>query len=196
MGRLGVLACVFTLAGCDVVLGLEERRDGGAAEPLDATRPDGEPVGCPASYDRILQTTASRYRVVGSKTSWPAARALCASDKPGFTHLIVLSNEQEWRALLREPEVYLTEAEGTWVGFSDVRLEGDFLWVTNESTSYGSVGKVAPWDVDQPDDVDTGNPDDDCAAMRVTSGVLHDEKCDHDANYICECDGIADEPTH
>lgn len=186
--------CLLALAGCDIVLGLDKHTDGGntGGEPLfDAPRPDGEPVGCPVEYDKIVQTTASRYRIVGSSEKWSNARALCASDKPGFTHLLVLSNQQEWSAIVTELQGFLTV--DTWVGFSDLKTEGTFLWITNETTTYASTGRVPPWDFDQPETPGTQSADaNDCAAMRPISGVLHDDDCTNNANYICECDGYQD----
>jgi hypothetical protein len=192
--RALVVAAVCLLGGCDIVLGLKEHHDGGSHDPLvDAPRPDGEPTNCPITYDKILQTTASRYRLVGSGQSWSAARAACAADMPGVTHLLVLSNEEEWRAIIAQPQLFLPV--NTWVGFSDLKTEGQFQWVTDEPTTYASTGRVLPWDFDQPEAPGTTSArDNDCVAMRVSSGVLHDDDCSGTANFICECDARADDP--
>ena len=194
--RCSVLLCALATVGCDRVLGLTRIPDGSVVHDDaadDAPRPDGEPAGCPASYDRILQTTASRYRLVLSGKNWAGARATCAQDKPGLTHLLVLSNENEWRAFITDPPSYL--ANETWIGFSDRVVEGTFRWVTNEVTPYASVGQQTPWEADQPE-TGTSAPTDDCVAMRALAGLLHDDGCSSTHNYICECDGIIDNPAN
>lgn len=179
------------LVGCNSVFGLDETRlvppgDGGA----DAPRPDGEPAGCPASYDFILQTTASRYRLVTSTTPFAEAAADCADDAAGLTHLLVLSNEAERSALITLPPKYLVD--DTWIGATAPAGTTAYRWITAEDTAGYVVPAglgTAPWEGDQPD-----NPGG-CGELRALSGSLHDEGCDSSSNYICECDGFADDPT-
>jgi hypothetical protein len=186
------------VAACDRVWGLDDlvaqpRGDGGMADSgPDAPRPDGEPMGCPASYDHILQTTASRYRVVLSHRQWVSAANDCAGDAPGLTHMLVLSNQGEHDAMLTvAPALPMWLYDDTWLGATDlVTRNSTFRWVTSEVTGYvvpAALGTL-PWEPDQPDA--TGQ----CAQMRIT-GAVHDKDCTSAANYICECDGRPNDPT-
>lgn len=191
-----VLWCVFGAVGCHKVWGLDDLvvlRDATAIDAgPDAPRPDGEPAGCPASYDHILQTTASRYRVVVTHRQWVSAADDCAKDAPGLTHLIVLSNQAEHDALMTPAQslpMWLYDV--TWIGATDlVSRNGGFRWVTSEVTSYvvPAVKGELPWEPDQPDAVGQ------CAQLRIT-GSAHDKDCTSAANYICECDGHPNDVT-
>jgi hypothetical protein len=163
------------------LFGLEE------LHPTDAlTRPDGEPVGCPATYDTILPTTASRYRIVLDHATWVAAADDCADDAPGLTHLLVLSNAAEHAALRTEPPTFLVE--DAFVGATDILTKtNDYRWVTSEVTNYVVPITAGGWEDGQPDSIGQ------CAELRVLSGSLHDEGCGNATNYICECDGRAND---
>lgn len=178
-----VSACA--LGGCDKVFGLGDVHpppDGA----VDAPRPDGEPAGCPADYDTILQVTASRYRIVLDHLKWVDAADDCANDAPGLTHLIVLSNAAEHAALRTEPPTFLTE--DAFIGATDILTKtNDYRWVTDEVTNYAVPISAGGWEPGQPDN--TGQ----CAELRVLSGSLHDEGCATLTNYICECDGRAND---
>jgi hypothetical protein len=185
---------MLALAGCDRVFQLTHVEPGQA--DLDAStdaeklRPDGEPMNCPADYTVRLQATASLYKVVTVTGTWSSAEQDCADDMPtGQTHLIVLSNQAEWEALITTPPMYLYD--DTWIGAS-ARKSGmlSFEWVTAEATGGFVVPATLgspPWEPDQPDGAG------DCAELRV-SGSLHDDDCADKDNYICECDGRPEVP--
>ncbi len=178
---------VCAVGGCDRVWNLDD-----LVAPLDAAadapRPDGEPVGCPTDYDQILQTTASRYRIVLRNDDWIAAADDCADDAPGLTHLIVLSNAAEHASLRTEPPTFLVD--DLWIGATDIKTgTNDYHWVTDEVTSYVVPVTAGGWEGDQPDNVGQ------CAEARVLSGSVHDEGCANPANYLCECDGRANDPS-
>lgn len=188
--------CLFALVACNQAFGLHDtvvvNGEAGVQDAsVDSPRPDGEPAGCPASYDKILQQTASRYRVNVSTETFAFAAADCANDAPGLTHLIVLSNRQEWLGLMTTPPMFLFG--DTWIGASDNRSrDARFRWVTDEDTAgfvVPATVAVEPWEPDQPDA--RGQ----CGELRA-SGSLHDELCTSSANYICECDGYADNPAN
>ncbi|HEY5950102.1 MAG TPA: C-type lectin domain-containing protein, partial [Kofleriaceae bacterium] len=130
MRTAAVLAIACALVGCDRVWGLAD------LPHADATiRPDGEPVGCPANYDTILPTTASRYRLVLDRVKWIVAADDCANDAPGLTHLLVLSNAAEHASLRTEPPSFLVD--DLFIGATDVLTKtNDYRWVTSEVTNY------------------------------------------------------------
>jgi hypothetical protein len=178
-----VLALACALGGCERVWGLGDLRPSGDGA-LDSSRPDGEPVGCPDTYDRILQTTASRYRVELQGQDWITAADDCADDKPGLTHLMVLSNAAEHDALVTIPATFLFS--DVFIGGTDILTDTNtYRWVTNEVTNYAVPITAGGWEPGQPDS--TGQ----CMELRALSGSLHDEGCANTADYICECDGRA-----
>ena len=176
----------LTLAGCDRVWGLADLQEPDDAG-VDAPRPDGEPPGCPADYDLIMQTTASRYRLVLKSDDWITAADDCADDAPGLTHLIVLSNAAEHASLRTEPPTFLVD--DAWIGATDIKTDtNDYRWVTNELTNYAVPITAGGWETGQPDSMGQ------CAELRAASGSLHDEGCALSSDYICECDGRANNP--
>jgi hypothetical protein len=149
-----------------------------------------EPVACPAGYGPI--NGIGMYRPVESTPkAWQAAAADCSDDDDtggpysGFTHLVVLANEMERQTITGAS----TPISGnTWIGLSDLALEGTYVWVTSEATGgYPVVGQQPPWDMDDPDD---GGGGEDC--IRFKNGyVLEDKPCGDVQSYVCECDGFA-----
>jgi hypothetical protein len=175
------------LGGCHNVWSLDDLRAPDDAA-FDAPRPDGEPAGCPATYDKILQVTASRYRLELKADDWVAAANDCANDAPGLTHLMVLSNAAEQQALVTLPATFLVE--DAFIGGTDLLTNtNDYRWVTSEVTGYAVPITAGGWEENQPDN--TGQ----CMELRVVSGSLHDEGCGNASNYICECDGRPNDPT-
>jgi hypothetical protein len=154
-------------------------------------RPDGDVSGCPASYDKTTDSSASVYRLVVKTETWANAEQDCADDALGKTHLIVLSNREEWLSLESIPATLLLD--DTWIGLTARKAGGiNFKWVTAEDT-HGFVTPAVvgaePWEPDQPDSTSA------CGELHAT-GSLHDEKCDSSSNYICECDEHPEDPAN
>jgi hypothetical protein len=186
---------MLSLGGCDQLFQLSHVDDpaaGGSDAVVDTPRPDGEPTGCPSDYSIRLQTTASLYRLVLTTENWSTAEGDCADDAPmGGTHLIILSNQQEWLSLITMPPTFLFD--DTWIGATARKNGGiDFQWVTAENTGGFVVPATpgsSPWESDQP------SSDGQCGELRA-SGSLHDEDCSNPSNYICECDGHPEVPAN
>jgi hypothetical protein len=149
---------------------------------------------CPAGYGPI--NGIGMYRSVeGSQAderTWLEAAADCNDDDgaPGsyafYTHLVVLRDEPE-RIAITSPGSPVSG--NTWIGLSDLRLEGAFEWVTAEPTlGYPVVGVKPPWDIDDPDD--GGATGEDCVRFKNTSYALEDKPCETTETYVCECDAF------
>jgi hypothetical protein len=93
-------------------------------------------------------------------------------------------------ALITNPPKYLLI--DTWIGASAPQGTKMYRWVTAENTQRyvvpSSLGSE-PWESDQPDEAGG------YGELRALSGSLHDESCGESSNYICECDGYANDPT-
>ena len=190
--RLAVIG-LGLLAGCNQVFELTPTilADRDAPMPDAHLRPDGDVSGCPANYDKTTEYSASVYRLVVSTASWGNAEQDCANDAPGKTHLIVLSNRDEWMSLLTIPPTLVLD--DTWIGLTARKAGGtSFKWVTDEDThgfvTPAAVG-VEPWEPDQPDSTS------ECGELH-SSGSLHDEACGSSSNYICECDQHPEAPAN
>lgn len=143
------------------------------APPLDAP-PDGSTMlTCPASYTAIVGQT-SKYRTVRTPLGWAAAETDCENDGAG-THLAVVDNATEHAA------VDALTGASIWFGLTDLKAEGNPLWVTGAApvyTNYGTMQNTAGYD---------------CAGIYQGKWAWGD--CTTLINYVCECDGIAADPT-
>jgi hypothetical protein len=191
------VALVLLLAtGCRSLLGFEEL----AAPPIpdstspigDSPRPDGgvdaTPTGdvatdltCPESYDLQLTDGASRYRLISQGAPWLTASSECAADG---THLIVLSTQAELSGIN-----VIAGAGERWVGLSDLVTDGVFLPVTDEATTFPPASGM-PWETGEPSAGDKS-----CVLMG-DNGELSSKTCGLARPYICECDGIPNDPTN
>lgn len=191
---------VLALAGCDGVFGITHVPDPkGGGVTADGAADAGRPIGCPIDYNRSIDTSLSYYRVVQSKKTWQVAAADCGDDMPGMTHLIVPSNQAELTAIIINPSVYLND--DTWIGATALKNGSfEFLWVTDEDTGgfiVPTTKGMYPWESGEPS---SGSG---CGELRGKQdsavGGLHDEDCQSGTPtsfYICECDGLADVPSH
>jgi hypothetical protein len=174
---VAVAACAFEPAG-----------DGGDdVEPeVDAGAGVAAPLRCPSGY-ASLDGSRTQYRIVETRASWSVAAADCNDDddelgsSDGYTHLVVVGDELEKAALTNRV------GDNTWVGLTDVELEGTFVWVTDEDTGgFPIVGDHPPWDRDDPDGGRTEN----CVRFK-RSYDFEDKRCDEPNRYVCECDRFA-----
>ena len=126
---------------------------------------------------------ASGYRFGTESLSWYQARAACAQIGG---HLVVVNNQVE--------QDFLTISMGFagWLGASDHTEDGVFLWITGAALPLASdlSSTFRNWAVDQPDDL--GNIQD-CVRAN-DAGVWFDEDCGASFAYVCECDGVTEQP--
>lgn len=188
---------MLVAGGCRQFLGLDEP----AVAPHDAATTDTRPLdargdapwSCPNEY---VAVGTSHYRFVETRARGLDAIAACVSDQtvgPPFTHLVVISGEDERQALLplRSPT-----NDAYWIGLTDIR--GDWQWVTAEPINGYPGASGPPWSANQP--MSGAN----CAVLVGPNngvgenGFFNSDFCKPPATvslpYICECDGYPDDP--
>ena len=165
-------------------------RSSAAAAPdaatIDAAAPDAGVLICPLGYAPI-NGSATQYRVVEVNVTWAIAAADCNDDDDlsgaanGRTHLVVVGDNAEKIALTNQ------FSGNTWVGLTDIAVEGTFQWVTDEPTNgFPVVGQRPPWDAGDPD----GGTSENCVRFK-NSFDFEDKPCTDTDSYVCECDRYA-----
>jgi hypothetical protein len=156
--------------------------DAGAA---DAGAPDAAPPpACPASYTP-LGSEGHAYRYYAAGRRWPRAEERCAGDG---THLLVLD-----AATLAENQAELDLVrpllpDGTfqvWIGVSDRVSENLWRAVTGATVLIDAL----PWLSGEPNDFFSAE---DCVELTATG--LNDAACGLQRAYVCECDGLPEDP--
>jgi len=135
--------------------------------------PDGSTGGCPAGYNAITGQT-SKYRTVLTQQTWTQAEADCEDDGTG-THLATIESASEDMA------VDALTGASIWFGLSDRKNEGTRRWVTGALITYDGTTGVS----------NTGQYD--CAGIYQSEWAWG--QCDTQIEYVCECDGVAADPT-
>lgn len=142
---------------------------------LDAPR-DAATAACPAEYSPI-GALAHKYRHVATAAAWLNAEQACESDGAGI-HLVVYDETGE------QTMVDTITAASIWIGESDRKTTGTWLWVTGASaTSLGSdSGK-------QCGEYYNGN-----GMGETMPPAVQQQTCTDTHSYVCECDMIAADP--
>ncbi len=136
-------------------------------------------LGCAAGYTAAIPGNRSRYRVVAQPAPWLDAQNDCGDDGAA-THLVVLGTEQE------RTGVVALIGDSVWIGLTDRETEGMFRWVTRAPSTFEAFANG------QPD----GSTAEDCVEQKRTmGGAWHDQPCTLPFGYVCECDGVAADPT-
>lgn len=170
------VVALLGLCACDQLFQLDRVA---VPAPVDA-------LSCPVSYSLTFATSHSRYRRITDEVQWPIAAALCAGDAPGQTHLAVIDGDAEYAELSATVTV-----DDMWIGLSDRVTNGTYLWVTAQDAPIAPLGTY-PWAPDRPDDPGGAQ---DCIRVNPTSqNLLDDAECTNAFDFICECDGYADDP--
>jgi len=160
------------------------------ASPDDASSTDGAAVDassdaptidapvdaaamCPASYLAVAGQP-SKYRTVTTPQTWTAAEADCEDDGNG-THLAVVGSMAE------DAAVDALTGASIWFGLTDRKVDGTPRWVTGATptyTNYGGAGNTTAYD---------------CAGIYQSKWAWGE--CTTLIKYVCECDGVAADPT-
>lgn len=179
------LAVACTLAACrfnfDAVDDIRDAATSGTsdaiASPSDGSVQSGDvaSAGCPAGYTGIV-TLTSRYRAIDNSETWLAAEALCEADG---THLVILDDNAEATYVIQ-----LLTGQNVWLGVTDRVTVGTFRAVT------GAPAPYLYWASGEPD---ATAPE--CVYMDGLTGRFADQDCASGRRPICECDGMAVDPS-
>lgn len=121
---------------------------------------------------------SSRYRVVASRATWTEAQIACEVDG-GRLAVIDSVAEQVWLASQAKEALPLGGKHG-WLGLSDHRVEGTFVWLD------GSAVTASSWETSEPNDQ---NGYEDCVEI-TEDGTWNDIRCVLTFSSVCECDGL------
>ncbi|KAH0629615.1 hypothetical protein JD844_011826 [Phrynosoma platyrhinos] len=115
-----------------------------------------------------LSTMANRQ---DTEERWENARKLCAAAN---SHLIIINSKREQDFVV--PKIKQTTV---WLGLSDTKTEGTWLWVD------GSLQGLKYWKHGEPNN--TGD-NEDCAVL-YREGKWNDIPCDREVHFVCERSG-------
>jgi hypothetical protein len=177
--------------------------DGGMSGDSDI-RGDAALRLCPSSYNIAIGT--SRYRFEESSyAKWQDAAPACAADlqpgpSPYYTHLVVIGDDNERKALLSHRTVISADY---WIGLTSRKQNGVWWWVTVENTNGYPGAMGTPWGANQPTSDTSGA---NCVELMTgnlegasNDGLFRNDYCTPTAMvmgpYICECDVYPDDPT-
>jgi hypothetical protein len=161
----------------------------------DARLPDASPPDaafsvemCPADYLLTVGSSpGSRYRFIGTGTTFATHHADCNDDHNGWTHLVAIDDAAEADAI-----GLFNFTNYSYVGAvqqpGQTELDGNWFIFTG-----GPV--TAPWADNQPNDAN--NIEDGRESLMVIEGDgrLHDVRGLSDYEAVCECDGRPVDPT-
>ncbi len=191
------MGCAVLFAGCDQAFGLDhvpfEPSDASRADvsstPVDGGQDDAPRAGCPAGYAFSRADTGgvtTYYRRGAGPMSWDAAQASCLSDQMPlslYVHLAVLGDDME-RAFAAMPAGAIV-----WIGLTQRKTHGTFLWVTDESTAFPPAAGP-PWLGGAPSPA-VGS---DC--VETGDATIQNVPCTTKLSFLCECDVHENDPTH
>lgn len=129
---------------------------------------DGCTVECSGVGEKEDPTNHHCFRLDGTGLGWAAAEAACASWSP-LAHLASIRNDTELGLVL---DLVTTES---WIGATDIAVEGTFAWSDGEPFDFDS------WATGEPNDGGT----EDCVAFRA-SGLWGDTVCSAAKPFVCE----------
>ncbi len=128
-----------------------------------------------ATTQQALSTNGSAYVFVTEVKTWSEAQRHCQDLGPGF-NLVTINDSQE--ELLLEEEQKALNTNRWWIGYNDQASEGQFSWVSGESTNYKN------WVPGEPNNF-WGNED--CTVDGWdNTGRWNDYDCNNKHAFICE----------
>jgi hypothetical protein len=167
------------------------------AELPDAEVPDAEPpdaeVPCPTNYTRGTGVNASScYRFDSSPPrNFGAAETDCENDTTGGSHLVVISNEDEYQGILAA-----IQDTRLWIGAHDRAPQTEGMFVNVTGGAFDSPHFLAG----EPNDFGDGpaGTAEDCLALYNQPAAAlvgyNDESCNVTRAYLCEFDGVPPSP--
>jgi len=162
--------------------------------PFDAAVSNADAIGdgtslpalCPPSYTNTAGHLYRRETI--NNANWMAAQVACLADQVAnssrYTHLAVAGDAAEVGVIQN-----FTGNGNVWIGLSDFKVEGSFIWVTAEPTAGFPPATGSPWASGEP----SGNASEDCAYESATG--FADGLCTATFDYVCECDASPDDPS-
>ena len=111
-----------------------------------------------------------QYLVCPPSVTWPEARSRCQS----YGGDLAVINDADENAFIEG----ITN-NSTWIGLTDVDVEGEFVWVDGVSREFTN------WNNNEPNDA---NGAEDCAEI-LNSGAWNDNRCENTRPFICAADG-------
>jgi hypothetical protein len=159
--------------------GVPDALDNCPQEPnSDQANRDSHHFSCSTARDCQARTGCSlavrgdsAYLFCDGPLSWDDARAFCQARG---ADLVIVDSEEE-NEFLADPGLPVF-----WIGLSDAKTEGTFLWVD------GSTPKVTFWNEGEPNDSGDGE---DCGAMLTAgeqAGRWNDYACVSERAFACE----------
>ncbi|XP_041375080.1 C-type lectin domain family 4 member G-like [Gigantopelta aegis] len=121
----------------------------------------------------LLQGVSVCFKVYQTKTRWLRSQALC--NKSG-SRLIVLDTVEKHTAITEYIKTNMDEMR-YWIGLTDKKREGVFLWENGNNVSY------APW---KPGSPNNDMLDEDCVILVTHTNWWNDINCNWRYYYICE----------
>jgi len=185
-------SCVLalSLAGCDLVVGLERRDEATPDAPPDAAF---QRDLCPSEYDLRPSDEASAYRIVITPRDVGAQAADCAGDLPGATHLVTIDREAEASLVVTAIEALppnTLASERAWIGavqppVQDAPTAG---WIGPD----GEPLDPGMWSTGEPEDGtdDVENGEEQFGVFERSFRYLVDVPGNHVYGAVCECDGL------
>jgi len=188
LGVVVVAACHYAPPGAT---GGAPAADGNAADTriddagvdVGGDGPDAATASCPGSYTAD-PTTGTAYRLVTDLVDWTTAETQCEADGAGI-HLVVIEQPSEQLVV----SAMIPADTATWIGITDRKVEATWAWVTPTNLAYEG------WFPGQPNQ--NGVTDFDCGDWLASGGSegWRDERCTPLKAYLCECDGVAADPS-
>lgn len=182
------LALIGLLAACDKLFDLEH------VETRDATSGDADsadtPNTCPPTYDQVIATLPSRYRLRTVGMQFAMADNSCA-DVAGKTHLLVIETLDELTAIRAH---ILANPASYWVGLLQRAGESSpssgWFWVTTMAPPDPAVWlNGEPSDQDGIEDNAQNHGGIEALRLSVSDpGLLNDRVFGTLFGAFCECD--------
>jgi len=130
------------------------------------------PVGCSGDGETFSGQHQSCYRLVSIPAlTWAQASIDCTLWSAGSGHLVSLANAQESEFLRN-----LVGGAQIWLGASDAKVEGSWVWLSGEAWFYQAFAPGRPDNMERSEH---------CLSMS-NDGTWDDVACESELPYVCE----------